>query len=94
MSRRASYYNQALHVLQWLHKLYPNYNMGRHLATALDGYGDVWGMTDKEIAFALDKYMTQLSLDSPHGKDDVERIINDAMDLNGLYKEEENGYND
>jgi hypothetical protein len=42
--------------------------MGRHLATVLDEYGDIWGMSDKELAFAFDiigrnwrdeKYYTQ-----------------------------------
>ena len=40
--RKASYYSQVLTILQQLHAAYPNYNMGRHLATALDEYGDIW----------------------------------------------------
>ena len=40
--------------------------MGRHLSTALDGYGDTWGLTDKEIAYALYKYRSQLEMDVPH----------------------------
>lgn len=89
--RRTSDYNKIIHLLQELHIAHPKYNMGRHLATALDEYGDVWGMTDREIAFALRKYKSQLELDIPHDSeiDDIERIMKDGMDLDGLFKEEE-----
>jgi hypothetical protein len=95
MSKRASQYNQAVHILQELHKSYPHYNMGRHLATALDGYGDVWGLTDKELVFALAKYKSQLEMDFPHTDEkELERIIKDGMDLDNILKEEEdNGDN-
>jgi hypothetical protein len=36
-------YNKIIKALQSLHKKHPTYNMGRHIATALDGYPDVWG---------------------------------------------------
>lgn len=88
--RRPNYYNQVIHTLQKLHAAYPEYNMGRHLATALDEYGDVWAMTDKEIAFALEKYKTQLEMDIPREeKSEIERIIKEGMDLDNLFKEEE-----
>lgn len=89
--RRTSEYNQIIHLLQELHTAHPHYNMGRHLATALDEYGDVWGMTDREIAFALRKYKSQLELDIPHSveSDEIERIVKDGMDLDSLFKEEE-----
>lgn len=89
--RRKCDYSQIIHLLQQLHTAFPHYNMGRHLATALDEYGDVWGMTDKEIAFALRKYKSQLELDFPHyvESDEIERIVKDGMDLDSLFKEEE-----
>jgi len=92
MSRKASEYNKAIGILQDLHKIYPTLNMGRHLATALDGYGDVWGLTDKELVFLLDKYKTRMDLDIPHIADDeeVDKIIKDGLDL---FKEEDNGDN-
>lgn len=89
MSKR-NYYHQVIHTLQELHKSFPTYNMGRHLSTALDEYGDVWGMTDKEIAFAIDKYKTKLEMDIPHtDESELEKIIKDGMDLDNLFKEEE-----
>ena len=90
--RRASYYSQILHLLQQLHAAYPTYNMGRHLATALDEYGDVWGLSDKELLFALEKYKTQLEMDVPHtDESELEQIIKEGMDLENIFKEEDNG---
>jgi len=89
--RKASYYSQVLQTLQQLHASYPNYNIGRHIATALDGYGDVWGLTDKEILFALEKYKSELELDIPHTDDsELDQIIKEGMDLENMFKEEDN----
>lgn len=85
--RKANYYNQAINVLQELHKTYPTYNMGRHLATVLDEYGDVWGMTDKELVFALEKYKAELGINIVPDED-IDEIVKDGMDL---FKEEDNG---
>jgi len=88
--RKPNYYNQAIQTLQKLHAAYPEYNMGRHLATALDEYGDIWAITDKEVAFALDKYRMQLEMDVPRTEEDeIARIIKEGMDLDNLFKEEE-----
>lgn len=88
--RKASYYNQVLQILQQLHATYPTYNIGRHLATALDEYGDIWGLTDKEILFALEKYKSQLELDIPHTDDkEIDQIIKDGMNLDDILKEQD-----
>lgn len=87
--RRASAYNQILGILHELQKEYPQYNMGRHLATALDGYGDVWGIPDTEIFFALSKYRAQLNMDFNRSESqDIERIIQDGIDLDNILKED------
>ena len=68
--------------------------MGRHIATALDGYGDAWGITDKELLYALSKYKGELELDVPHTDDvELDQIIREGMDLDNLFKEEEDGDN-
>ena len=88
--RRATYYSQVLHLLQSLHRTYPNYNMGKHLSTALDGYGDMWGLTDRELLFALEKYKAQLEMDIPHADDDeIDQIIKEGMNLDDILKEED-----
>lgn len=88
-------YQQALHILQELHKDFPTYNLGRHLSTALSDYGDVWGLTDKELVFALDKYKAELEMDVPHTDDsELEKIIKEGMDLDNILKEEDEDYGD
>lgn len=94
MSKK-THYQQALHTLQELHKDFPTYNLGRHLATALADYGDIWGLNDKEIAFALDKYKTELEMDVPHtDESEIDKIIKEGMDLDNILKEEDDEYGD
>jgi hypothetical protein len=64
--------------------------MGRHIATALDEYGDVWGLSDKEIVFALEKYKAELDMDVPHtDESEIDQIIRDGMNLEDILKEED-----
>ena len=87
--RKASYYSQVLHLLQALHSAYPSYNMGKHLSTALDGYGDIWGITDRELLFALEKYKAQLEMDIPHtDEDEIDQIIREGMNLDDILTED------
>jgi len=89
MSSR-NHYSQVIHTLQELHKSFPTYNMGRHLATVLDEYGDIWGMSDKELAFAFDKYKSQIEMDVPHiDESELDKIIKEGMDLDNILKEED-----
>ena len=93
MSRKPTDYSKIMKLLQELHTSYPNYNMGRHISTALADYGDFWGITDKEMLFALTKYKSQLDMDVPHtnDEDEVREIIQAGMDLANILKEEDNG---
>lgn len=89
MSKK-NHYQQALQTLQELHKDFPTYNLGRHLATALSDYGDIWGITDKELAFALDKYKNEIEMDVPHtDESELDKIIKEGMDLDNILKEED-----
>jgi len=89
MGRPNDYY-RVLALLQQLHVSYPNYNMGRHLATALDEYGYVWGLTDRELLFALDKYKAELDMDVPHtDESEIDQIIKEGMNLENILKEED-----
>jgi hypothetical protein len=78
-------------VLENLHKAHPTYNIGRHISTALDGYDDMWGVTDKEFLFALEKYELELNMDIDHiDQEEIEEIIKDGMNLERtLFEEEE-----
>jgi len=85
-----SNYNNIILILEELHKNFPSYNMGRHISTALDEYGDVWGMTDKEMVFALSKYKSQLDLDVQHADDsEIDKKVKEGMDLDNILNEEE-----
>lgn len=90
MSRK-NHYRQIIHVLESLHKAHPTYNIGRHISTALDGYDDVWGVTDKEFLFALEKYELELNMDTDHiDQEEIDKIIKDGMNLERtLFEEEE-----
>jgi hypothetical protein len=78
-------------VLENLNKAHPTYNIGRHISTALDGYNDVWGVTDKEFLFALEKYELALNMDIDYiDQEEIEKIIKDGMNLERtLFEEEE-----
>jgi hypothetical protein len=86
----ASSYEQILSVLVELKEAFPSYNMGRHLDTALNEYKDIWGMTDKEMLYALNRYKSQLTLDVPHPDDsEIDKIVKDAMNLDTILQEDE-----
>lgn len=92
MGRKPNQFKEIISILSDLHKNFPSYNLGRHLSTALDGYGDVWGMTDKELLFALQKYKTELELDTPHPSDEeIDEIIKDGLNLSSILDQEDNG---
>jgi len=89
MSKK-THHTDIIQTLQELHKNFPTYNIGRHLATAFADYGDLWGITDKEFAFALNKYKSEIEMDVPHTDDsELEKIIKEGMDLDNILKEEE-----
>tara|TARA_R110000868_G_scaffold185788_5_gene427818 strand:+ start:3874 stop:4143 length:270 start_codon:yes stop_codon:yes gene_type:complete len=88
--KKPNYYIQILHVLQSLQKAHPTYNIGRHVSTALDEYNDLWGVSDKEFLFALEKYELELNMDSPDiDQEEIEKIIKDGMNLERLFEEED-----
>jgi hypothetical protein len=88
--RKPNYYRQILQTLENLRKAHPTYNIGRHISTALDGYDDVWGVSDKEFLFALEKYEVELNMDVNHNQEEIEEIIKDGMNLERtLFEEEE-----
>lgn len=80
---KLDYYKQTIEILQELKAQYPSYSLGKHISTALDEYGDIWGLSDKEINFAFTKYKAQMQMDVPHETDEEElqRILKDGMNL-------------
>jgi hypothetical protein len=63
--------------------------MGQHISTAVDG-SELWGVTDKEMLLALEKYEASLEMDVNHNEEEIEEIIKDGMNLERtLFEEEE-----
>jgi len=86
-----NYYKQVINLLAELHKEHPSYGLARHISTATADYGDIWSMTDKELLFALEKYKTEIDMDSDFTVSDeyVNKIIKDSENLS-LDEEDEN----
>ena len=94
--KKPNHYNQVINVLQELHKSYPTYCIGRHISTAVADYGDVWGLTDKEFLFALQKYQSELDINTLP-EEDIDKIVREGMDLDNMTfdnEEEEDVYGD
>lgn len=92
MGRKPNNYNNVIHILQELHTLYPSFNMGRHLSTALSDYNDFWGISDKELVFALQKYKAKLEMDVPYTEgEELDEIVRGGMNLSlsSILEEEE-----
>lgn len=87
-----SHYGTIIHLLQDLKKIHPNYTLGQHLATALSEYGDMWGLTDREVLYALERYKAELEWLGEETKDEnITEIIEGGKNLDTLFNEEDNG---
>jgi hypothetical protein len=90
MAKQPNYYRQIIRTLQRLEKSHPTYNIGRHLSTALYEYSDLWGVSDKELLYALEKYEVELNIDYPHeDEEELKKIIKGGMNLERMFDEEE-----
>lgn len=90
MSRKPKEFSQIITLLNELHRSFPKYNIGKHLATAIDG-SDLWGISDKQLLAALQKYKDEQEIDTPYPNDrEIDTIINDGLNLNHIF-DEDNG---
>jgi hypothetical protein len=87
--REIKYYEKTLKLLEKLKKKYPSYNMGKHIATAFAEYTDIWGISDQLFFNLLQKYVTELELDSYHEESEIQNIINDGLHLSSFLEDEE-----
>lgn len=74
MGKVKNNYIECIKVLTELKEQYPNQTLGQHISTAMSDYSDVWGLTDKEFLFALERYSTSLEFDLPT-ETDIQKII-------------------
>ncbi len=84
-------YIAILEKLEELHSSHPSYSFGRHISIAFSEYGDVWGITDKEALFALEKYAQELEGDDDKiaSSEYLDKIIKEGMNLDTILDEEE-----
>lgn len=91
--RTMSPYNACIKVLKELHTEHPNYTLSMHIGTALADYRDIWGISDKEMLFALDKYKAELDSNIVP-ETEVERIIEEGKNLDKLFTEDDEWENE
>lgn len=87
-----SNYFRILDTLKELKERHPSYNLGRHIETVRSEYGDIWGLSDKELFYAFEKYFSQLELDLEDLSEEyVDQIVKDGENLEDILNEED-GY--
>lgn len=92
--RKKDNYIKCIDTLALLKKDYPNRTLGQHISTAFSDYGDIWGVPDKELLFALEKYVTELEYDLESEKSIDKIIANSTNEKLFQLEEEEEEYED
>lgn len=96
-SKKINFFKKLIDQLTELHRTYPNQSIATHLATALEEYGNFWGLSDKELSFALEKYQVDLELNNFSVDKDLDKIIEEGKNLDKINlfdteEEEEDDY--
>jgi len=85
-----NYFNSIIRTLKDLKKEHPNQEVSNHISGALADYQDIWGVSDKEFDFALNKYRATLSLDKKDIDDAyIAKIIKDGQNLDTILDDED-----
>jgi len=93
--RHSADYHNLINTIRDLKDKYPNQGVANHISQALADYGDIWGLSDKEFAFALEKYAATMDLDQASiGADYLDKVIEDGMDLDNILGEDEDDWLD
>tara|TARA_A100001391_G_scaffold202072_2_gene190673 strand:+ start:452 stop:688 length:237 start_codon:yes stop_codon:yes gene_type:complete len=75
------YIKKIIETLNLLKQNHPKVNVGKHIATALDGH-DVWSITDKKFHELLSDYQSQLDVVGVSDDNfDVDKIIKDGLSI-------------
>lgn len=93
MKHQVNYTKSITTLLTGLKRKFPRTELSVHLSGALEEYnGKFWGITDKELFIALDKYAESRAIeDSP---EELEKIFQDAMNLDNESFNEDDEYED
>jgi hypothetical protein len=71
------YVQKIINIIDLLKKTHPKMNIGKHIATALDGE-DVWSISDKKFYNLLNDYQAKL---------DAVELLDDNFDLNKIIED-------
>lgn len=88
--KKPNYVNDICNALKELHRLYPAQCIGRHFDAAFADYDSLFGVTDKELAYALNKYQQTLEIDPIASDAEIDRILREGSNLSTILDEEEN----
>ncbi len=83
---KSNYHADILKVFKELHTQYPSQNIGRHISMAFADYGDIWGISDKEFLFGLEKYKSELDMNTVPDSD-IQKILDDGANFDRLREE-------
>ncbi len=88
---RKNDYKAIVDKLLELKKEHSTYNFGRHISLAFAEYGDIWGLSDKEALFALEKYEVEIDMDSDKiaSPEYMDKLFKDVEDFDNILNEEE-----
>lgn len=91
---RTNHKKRFLNTLSKLMEDYPTQTIGAHLSFIFDGYPrleDVEGLPDKEILYLTEKYKCEKDLDfcPIHEDSEIDKIVNEGLDLDHILDEEE-----
>jgi hypothetical protein len=75
------YVNKIITIIKNLKEFHPKMNIGKHIATALDGE-DVWSITDKKFYQLISNYQAQLDIVEVEDDNfEVDKIIRDGLSI-------------
>lgn len=89
--KQVNYCLLVVKILNRLNKAHPTYNIGKHISTAIDD-SDIWGVSDKELFLALQKYELELNMDVNHVDEEIDDIIKDGLNLNNILSIDDEEY--
>lgn len=83
-------YKLIIEKLISLHRQHPSYEFGRHISIAFSEYGDVWGLSNKEAFFALEKYELSIETGDVIASDEeIAELLRDSEHFDDILNEED-----
>lgn len=92
MKHKKEFYN-ILNTLKELKDAHPNIDITKYIDTVYSDNNGIWGMSDKEFAFQLDKAAKTLDMEGSIITDDksIDDIIEQGKNLFDINEDDEDG---